>query len=103
MDARQGNGGSGGGVEPFKPLNVYTTSSGGGPPGAPTATVTATADPNDFKVIDALRSSMAAAGTLGALNLVVRGSQHHPGPKGLIFVSETCRLMVPELTGPGQA
>src|SRR5258708_812161 len=102
IDALQWNGASRSGVEPFKPLNVYTTSSGGGPPGAPTATVTATADPNDFKVIDALRSSMAAAGTLGALNLVVRGSRDLPGRKAIIFVSEGFRLMVPELTGPGE-
>ena len=45
-------------------------------------------DPNDFTKITRLRNSMSAAGTLGALNLVVRGARDLPGRKALIFVSE---------------
>src|SRR5258708_39123963 len=88
IDALRWNGASRSGVEPFKPLNVWTTFSSGGRGGEGSATL----DPNDFKVVDALRGSMAAAGTLGALNLVVRGARDLPGRKAIIFVSEGFKI-----------
>jgi hypothetical protein len=57
-------------------------------------------NPDDFKLVTQMRNSMSAAGTLGALNLVVRGVRDLPGRKAIIFVSEGFQLAVPELTGP---
>jgi hypothetical protein len=54
--------------------------------------VHATFDPSDFKAVDAARSSMSAAGTLGALNLVIQGARDLPGRKALILVTEGFRL-----------
>lgn len=82
------------GVEPFEALNVYTTFSGGGPAGP------ALMDPNDFSLVNNLRRSMAASGSLGALNLVIQGARGLPGRKAVIFVSEGFQLVVAELTGP---
>ena len=39
------------------------------------------ADPSDFKFVSQLRNSMSAAGSLGALNLVIRGTRDLPGLK----------------------
>lgn len=70
-------------VEPFTAVNQWTTFSSGGPAGgAPLL------DPNDFRKLDELRASSSAAGTLGALNLVVRGARDLPGRKAVIFVTE---------------
>jgi VWFA-related protein len=71
------------GVEPFEPLNIYTTFSGGGPGGG-----AALMNPNDFSLVNELRNSSAAAGSLGALNLVIQGVRSLPGRKAVIFVSE---------------
>ena len=57
---------------------------------------TGMADPDDFKAITQLRNSMSAAGTLGALNLAIRGTRDLPGRKAIIFVSEGFQLMVQE-------
>jgi VWFA-related protein len=83
------------GVEPFEALNIYTTFSAGGPGGGP-----ALMDPSDFRIITDLRNSSSAAGSLGALNLVIQGARGLPGRKAVIFVSEGFQLLVPELTGP---
>jgi VWFA-related protein len=85
------NGQSRNGVEPFLAKNEWTTFSAGGPPGGPSTPVTM--DPNDFTKIEQLRSSISAAGTLGALNLVVRGTRELPGRKAVILVSEGFQLL----------
>ena len=51
------------------------------------------ADPSDFKFVNQLRNSMSAAGSLGALNLVIRGTRDLPGRKAIIFVSEGFQLL----------
>jgi len=81
-------------VEGFEPVNIYTTFGAGGPGGGP-----ALMDPNDFSVVNQLRQSSSAAGSLGALNLVIRGARSLPGRKAVIFVSEGFQMIVPELTG----
>jgi VWFA-related protein len=90
IDGLRWNGASRTGVEPFESVNSWTTFSGGGPGPAPTL------DPNDFKSVDRLRRSMSAAGTLGALNLVVRGARDLPGRKAIIFVSEGFQVFEPD-------
>jgi VWFA-related protein len=86
IDGLRWNGRSRSGVEPFEAVNIYTTFSGGPGPSAPLM------DPNDFKELTALRNSMAAAGSLGALNLVIQGARNLPGRKAVIFVSEGFEL-----------
>ena len=54
------------------------------------------ADPSDFKFVNQLRNSMSAAGSLGALNLAIRGTRDLPGRKAIIFVSEGFQLLVRE-------
>ncbi len=67
------------GVEPFKAINLWLTFDYFG---------SQMARPDDFKSVDNLHASMSATGTLGALNLVVRGARDLPGRKAVIFVSE---------------
>jgi VWFA-related protein len=78
IDALRWNGASRSGVEAFEPLNVY----------ALTDEHSDMADLTDFTSVNLLRSSMSAVGTLGALNLVVRGARDLPGRKAVLFVSE---------------
>ena len=74
------------GVEPYEPLVQ-----------SPTVDARAgMADPSDFKFVNQLRNSMSAAGSLGALNLVIRGTRDLPGRKAIIFVSEGFQLLVRE-------
>ena len=87
IDGLRWNGASRNGVEAFVPINEWKTFGGGGPGSAPTM------DPNDFKTVEGLRGSMSAAGSLGALNLVVRGARDLPGRKAIIFVSEGFELL----------
>ena len=42
----------------------------------------------DFTALDAVRNNVMAAGTLGALNLVIQGAKDLPGRKAVLFVSE---------------
>jgi VWFA-related protein len=88
IDALRWNGASRNGVEAFEPVNSYTSFSGRGG-AAPETSV----DPNDFSEVNQLRTSMSAAGTFGALNLVVRGTRELPGRKAIIFVSEGFQLV----------
>jgi VWFA-related protein len=53
----------------------------------------ATFSPDDFKALDAFRDSVTAAGTLGALNLVIQGARDLPGRKAILFVSEGFLIM----------
>ena len=87
IDGLRWNGASRNGVEPFESINEWTTFSGGGRGSAPDM------NPDDFKVIEGLRRSMSAAGSIGALNLVVRGARDLPGRKAIIFVSEGFQLL----------
>jgi VWFA-related protein len=47
----------------------------------------------DFSALEATRSTVSAAGTLGALNLVIQGAQNLPGRKAILFVSEGFTLL----------
>lgn len=87
IDGLRWNGASRTGVEAFEPINSWTTFSGGGRGSTPSI------DPNDFAIVNQLRRTMSAAGTLGALNLVVRGARDLPGRKAIIFVSEGFQLL----------
>jgi VWFA-related protein len=78
IDGLHWNGASRNGVEPFESVNEWTTFD----------TRTGMPDVNDFKLVTQLRNSMSAAGTLGALNLVIRGTRDLPGRKAILFVSE---------------
>jgi VWFA-related protein len=89
IDGLRWNGSSRNGVEPFEAKNQWTTFSGGGPAGGSAPLM----DPNDFTKVNELRASMSAAGTLGALNLVVRGTRDLPGRKAIILVTEGFQLL----------
>ena len=76
------------GVEAFAPVNLFpilTASVPTGPDGAGSA---AGMTVGDFSALDSMRNNMIAAGTLGALNLVVEGARNLPGRKAIMFVSE---------------
>jgi VWFA-related protein len=84
IDRLRWSGFSRSGVEAFEALNDWTTFDDR----------TGMADVNDFKTVNALRSSMSAAGTLGALNLAIQGARDLPGRKAVVFVSEGFEVMV---------
>jgi VWFA-related protein len=65
------------GVEAFPAVNQFMQLDGH-----------ATFSPDDFKALDAFRGAVMAAGTLGALNLVIQGARELPGRKAILFVSE---------------
>lgn len=84
IDGLRWNGQSRVGVEAFESLNSWTTFDSRG---------SGTGDPNDFTKVSQLRTSMSAAGTLGALNLVVRGTRELPGRKAIILITEGFQLL----------
>ena len=84
IDGLRWNGASRNGVEPFEALNSWTTFDKRG---------SQLADPDDFTKVNQLRASGSAAGTLGALNLVVRGVRELPGRKAIILVTEGFQLL----------
>ena len=49
--------------------------------------------PTDFSVVNDLRRHMSAAGTLGALNLIIRGASELPGRRAIVLLSEGFALM----------
>jgi VWFA-related protein len=51
-----------------------------------------TAEIEDENSMDGLRTSMSAAGSLGALDYIIRGVETLPGRKSVVFVSEGLRL-----------
>lgn len=51
-------------------------------------------DPADFAQINDLRRSMSAAGSLGALNLILRGASELPGRRAVVLLSEGFPLMM---------
>jgi VWFA-related protein len=88
IDGLKWNGFSRSGVEAFAPVDESKGFSAGGPSdGAPPLL-----DSGDFTKIEHLRASMSAAGTLGALNLVVRGARELPGRKAVVLVSDGFRF-----------
>lgn len=82
IDGLRWNGASRNGVEAFEAVNSWTTFD-----------TRTQIDLADFKTVSGLRRSMSAAGTLGALNLVVRSARDLPGRKAIIFVSEGFQLL----------
>ena len=83
IDRLRWNGASRSGIEPFAPVNKWTTFDDRHGMG----------DTNDFSMVERVRTTMSAAGTLGALNLVVQGARDLPGRKAIIFVSEGFQMM----------
>jgi VWFA-related protein len=79
------------GVEAFAAVNQFTTvaDSGHGPNNQPATSVTS----GDFTALNAFRSQVTSAGTLGALNLVIEGAHNLPGRKAVLFVSEGFELL----------
>jgi VWFA-related protein len=90
IDALRFNGSSRSGVEAFDPVNLNA--------GADSHSTLS--DPTDFSAVDRLRRSMLTAGTLGALNLVVRGARDLPGRRAIVLVSEGFQMVGADLTGP---
>ena len=88
IDAVRWNGASRNAVEALEPVNQLARSLGDIGRGSPATSL----DPNDFTAVNQLRQSMSSAGTLGALNLVVRAARDLPGRKALILVSEGFRV-----------
>ncbi|HEX6463264.1 MAG TPA: VWA domain-containing protein, partial [Vicinamibacterales bacterium] len=74
------------GVEAFAPVNEFTNlfDESHGQTDMKTG---------DFSAVDNLRNSMMAAGTLGALNLVIAGARELPGRKAVMFVSEGFQIL----------
>ncbi len=95
IDGLRWNGQSRNGAEPYDALNQWKTFSGGGPPGGAAGGGPPLMDPDDFAKVNQLRRSSSAAGTLGALNLVVRGTRDLPGRKAIILVSEGFQFLDP--------
>lgn len=83
VDALRWNGHSRSGVEAFEAINQWTTFDSRSGLG----------DLDDFTAVNRLRHSMAAAGTLGALNLAIRAARDLPGRKALLFVSEGFQML----------
>jgi len=65
------------GVEAFEAINQWKTLDSH-----------ATFDPDDFSELNKFRRTVRTAGTLGALNLVIRGARELPGRKAVLFISE---------------
>ena len=83
IDRLRWNGASRSGIEAFAPVSNWTTFDDRHGMG----------DTTDFSPVEQVRTTMSAAGTLGALNLVVRGARDLPGRKAIIFVSEGFQVM----------
>ena len=59
----------------------------------PAAAGSGTAEVDNERSLEGLRTEMLAAGSLGALEFVIRGVESLPGRKSVVFVSEGMRLM----------
>lgn len=76
-------------ITSFPPLNsVLPTSSGAPGPGVGANFGFRNSDPTDFGRLDELRETMSSAGTLGMLQLAIRGVRDLPGRKAVVFISE---------------
>jgi VWFA-related protein len=83
IDRLQWNVRSRNGVEPYSPINrffAFDSRSG-------------LADPTDSSLVDNVRQTMSAEGSLGALSLVVQAARDLPGRKAVVFVSEGFGMM----------
>jgi len=84
-------------VEAFESVNTFTELS---MPGRSDVVA------GDFTALESLRSTVSAAGTLGALNLAIQGAQSLPGRKAILLVSEGFTLLEKEAgdlsPGPGR-
>ena len=89
IDALRWNGHSRNEVEPYEPVNISEAFDDH-----------ATFSASDFTTVNALRNSMSAAGTLGALNLAIQGTRDLPGRKAVILVSEGFHLTSRIEAGP---
>jgi VWFA-related protein len=82
------------GVEAFAPVNMFpvlTPVVPTGPDGS--SSVQTGTGVGDFSSLDSLRNNVIAAGSIGALNLVIEGARTLPGRKALLFVSEGFALL----------
>ena len=79
------------GVEAFTAANNFSVLKDGSH--GPVASAQTDMTTGDFSLLDATRRSMMAAGTLGALNLVIEGARSLPGRKAILFVSEGFELL----------
>ena len=75
------------GVEPFVPLQSTLVLAGMGEYGRTRKTL------RTFSTVENLRNRMRAAGTLGALNLLVRSARDLPGRRALVLLSEGFEIM----------
>jgi len=80
------------GVDAFEPVNLFPL----------LFNENSAATTGDFAALDTLRGNIMAAGTLGALNLVIQGAKPLPGRKAVLLVSEGFRLLEPDLKLNGQ-
>ena len=81
------------GIASFEALNaVLPTSSGTPGPGAGANFGFERSDPTDLGRLDQLRESMSAGGTLGMLQLAIRGVRDLPGRKAVVLISEGFEL-----------
>jgi VWFA-related protein len=83
IDRLAWNGLSRSAVEPYEALNEWTTFDERHGMG----------DLSDFKLVNTLRRSISAAGTLGALNLAIEAARDLPGRKAILFVSEGFEML----------
>ncbi len=77
VDNLKWNPSSGSGVEAFSAANRFAVLDSH-----------ATSDPSDFTALNQLRGTVKAAGTLGALNLMIQAAKDLPGRKAVLFLSE---------------
>jgi VWFA-related protein len=73
-----------GGVDAFPAVNAFEILDSHTPAGM---------DPGDFASVDMLSAKVNALGTLGALNLIIRGAKDLPGRKAILFVTEGFRML----------
>jgi VWFA-related protein len=92
IDALRWNTMSRTGVDPFTAIDDFGPAIDvpGGPSGA--SRVRTGSEPGDFTTLNDLRFSMSAAGTLGALNLLLRSAAELPGRRALVLLSEGLQL-----------
>jgi VWFA-related protein len=74
------------GVEPFSPIQGSMITVGMPAHGAGMGE-------QDFKLVEDLRRQMSASGTLGALNLLLRGARDLPGRRAMVLLSEGFEIM----------
>ena len=74
-------------------ISAFTPVVGPDALGGSSAAGSGTAEADDDTTVEGLRTSMLAAGSLGALEFVIRGVEPLPGRKSVVFFSEGMRLM----------